>query len=111
MRLSMNPHKESDMNARPLSWVWIFFFAIVGGACSTPPVERQERTAQTLGNLTEDMKATRFHIEKTLASLNGLVSAPPDHLREAYNQFDKDVKTVGKDAKAVERRSQETRDR
>ena len=89
----------------------ILVMAVVVSSCGTTPVKRQERAADTLSDVTEGMVATRTQIDKTLTSLNALMSAPPNKLRDAYDQYVKDVDRMSKLAQEHQKHSQQLRER
>jgi hypothetical protein len=94
------------MNAKYLSLV-----TLLGGllltACSTTPVERKEDAAQGLTEMRDAVVQTRLQIDKTLSSLNTLISAPATELSKAYSQYAKDVEQLDKQVDKVQDQSKE----
>lgn len=92
----MNTHMRF-IGAIVLAWFMV--------ACATPTVERQERTARTASELTQEMIATRAQIDRALASLEILLSAPPESMRVAYDQYVADVNAIDRHANRVDDKS------
>jgi len=82
-------------------------------ACSTTPepVKHQESASKSLSELTQDMTVTRGQVEKTLASLNALVRASPNTMRDIYDTYARDVHEIKKDANKVLKEADELRQR
>lgn len=91
--------------------IGIIVIGIFMASCVTTPVERQEATTQSLTELREAMKATRAQIDRTLASLDALLSVPEAQLRDAYLQFAKDVDTITKQAALLDKESRQMKRR
>lgn len=93
--------------------VWIMALLAVGlTACATGAMQRQERSVDSVAETRTEMADLREQIERTMASLNTLISAPPDELRKAYQRYAKDVEAtqaqaadMQKHATAMERQS------
>jgi hypothetical protein len=81
--------------------------ALLLTACSTTPVERKEDAAQGLTDMRDAVVQTRLQIDKTLASLNTLISAPATELSKAYSQYSKDVERLDKQVSEVQDQSKE----
>lgn len=71
--------------------------------CATTAVERQERTVDTVADTRKEMIDIRAQIDRTLASLNSLVSASPSELGKAYQRYAKDVEVMRKEAAAMDK--------
>ena len=85
--------------------------AFVLGACATKPVARQEKTAQSLTQMTSDMAAVRAQIDSTLVSLRTLMVAAPNDLRAAYDRFARDVDTIRRETERTQARSTQLQER
>lgn len=96
---------------RQIGWIGIIVVAFGVAGCASTPVERKDATSSSLVDLRDSMMATRGQIEKTLTSLNGLTSAPPDRLRAAYQQYAKDTDKIAQQAVTVEKESRQMRSR
>ena len=96
---------------RQIGWIGIIVVAFWVAGCASTPVERKDATSSSLVDLRDSMMATRGQIEKTLASLNGLTSAPPDRLRAAYQQYAKDTDKIAQQAVTVDKESRQMRSR
>lgn len=84
------------------------FFGMMAGAfllagCATSPVERRENVAHDVTDVKSGMIETRGQIDKTLASLDSLVHAPPSSLEKAYKQYASDVDTLKKQSNTLEK--------
>jgi len=93
---------------RKIGWVGVIMVAIWVAGCASTPVERKEKSAV---EVRDSMMAIRGQIDKTLASLNGLTSAPPDRLRAAYQQYAKDTDKIAQQAETVDKESHQMRRR
>ena len=92
-------------------WIGVIVIAVWVAGCASTPYERREATSGSLVDLRDSMVATRGQIEQTLASLNGLTSAPPDQLRETYKQYAEDTDKIAKQAVTVDEESRQMRSR
>lgn len=72
-------------------------------ACATGPVQRQEKTVESVADTRKEMIDVRAQVDRTLASLNALISASPNDLAKAYRQYAKDVDAMHKDAAAMDK--------
>jgi len=93
---------------RKLGWFGVIVVAIWVAGCASTPVERKEASVV---DLRDSMMAIRGQIDKTLASLNGLMSAPPDRLHSAYQQYAKDTDKIAQQAVTVDKESRQMRSR
>lgn len=98
------------MNTRHVYVAGAFILAIVGG-CASAPVMQQEQTAQKLSQTTNDMQSARTQIDKTLASLQQLMSAPPTEMRSAFERYSQDVSAISAEANRMQDRSEEVTER
>src|SRR5689334_12140176 len=64
--------------------------AVLIAGCASTPLQRQDATSSSLVDLRDSMIATRGQIQQTLASLDALTNASPDHLRAAYQKYAND---------------------
>lgn len=71
--------------------------------CASGPVQRQERTVETVADTRKEMVDVRSQIDRTLTSLNALVNASPSDLRKAYDRYARDVDAMRKEAAAMEK--------
>ena len=74
---------------------------LVLGACATSAPDRSKRTASTLDSLQQNSTKARLQIDAVLSSLDGLLNAPSDHLRMAYDKYDADVAKMKEYASAI----------
>lgn len=63
-------------------------------ACATSTPDRAAKTASSLEVMQENSAKARAQIDKVLTSLDGLLNAPADKLRETYDRYDKDVEQM-----------------
>jgi len=96
---------------RKLSWAGAIVVAVWVAGCASTPVERRDAASSSLAELRDSMVATRGQIEQTLASLNGLTSAAPDELRDAYRQYANDADKIAQQAATVDKESRQMRSR
>jgi hypothetical protein len=80
-------------------------------ACSTAAPDRAVRTSQTLKTLEDQATTARGHIDPTLTALDALMSASPEGLRAAYDQYDKELTALEKSAGAIRKSNDELHDR
>lgn len=95
------------MDARRITFMGAVVIAVVVYGCTTTPMKRQERTATTLGDITESLEAVRSQIDRTQSSLKSLVNTSPANLKDAYTRYASDVDTMAKQADVLRRQSQE----
>lgn len=69
--------------------------------CATSPVERQQSVTDSLTDVKNDMTAARTQLNSTIASLNSLVQADPNHLVDAYQQYASDVSALNRRAEDI----------
>jgi len=84
--------------------------AITASGCASTPVERQKDTARSLAEVRDGMAATEQQIDKTLESLNALMSAPPEKRGQAYAQYARDVDTLKKQTEQIRQNRTEMRE-
>jgi len=68
----------------------VFTFA----ACATSTPDRAVKAASSLEVMQDNSSRARAQIDTVLTSLETMLNASPDHLREAYDRYDKDVKQM-----------------
>jgi hypothetical protein len=69
--------------------------------CSSSAPDRSARTASTLDTLQHNASTARMQIDAVSASLDTLLTAPPDGLRKAFDRYASDVKNVNDNAAAI----------
>jgi FtsZ-binding cell division protein ZapB len=70
-------------------------------ACATSAPDRAARTASSLDVMQQNSAKARAQIDTVLVSLDTLLNAPADRLRETYDRYDKDVKKMNQYADAI----------
>ena len=60
-------------------------------ACATSTPDRAAKAASSLDVMQQNSSRTRAQIDTVLSSLDTLLNAPADRLRETYDHYDKDV--------------------
>lgn len=65
-------------------------------ACATSTPDRAVKAASSLEVMQENSAKARAQIDTVLISLDGLLNAPADKLRETYDRYDKDVEQMNK---------------
>jgi hypothetical protein len=63
-------------------------------ACATSTPDRAVKAASSLDVMQGNSSKARAQIDTVLASLDTMLTASPDHLRDAYDRYDKDVKQM-----------------
>ncbi len=81
--------------------IWLFVLGVA--SCVNTPVERKEATVGSLTDTRKDLTNIRAQIDKTLGSLNALLSAPQDKLKKTYKQYARDVDSMRANAAAMQR--------
>jgi len=84
---------------------------VAGGCAMNPTPEPKEQAAQSVAELQSEAQATRTQVEKTLASLNALMKAPPQEVAQAYTRYAADVDAMNKQKDSVRERSSEIKSR
>jgi hypothetical protein len=88
------------MGSKPITIVVAFF---VTSACSTTPVDRRENVKGQLSEVKIDMVEARLQIDRALVSLNALLTAPPESLREVYERYEADVSALRENVDNVDK--------
>jgi hypothetical protein len=70
-------------------------------ACATSTPDRAAKAASSLDVMQQNSSKARAQIDTVLSSLDTLLNAPPDRLRDAYDKYDKDVKKMNEYADAI----------
>ena len=96
---------------RKLRWVGAIVVAVWVAGCASTPLERREAASSSMVELRDSMVATRGQIEKTMVSLNGLMTAAPDGLRPAYKEYAEDTDKIAQQAVTVDKESRQLRQR
>jgi len=68
-------------------------------ACTPTQVERKEGAAATMRGAATDVRATRAQTDRTLSALDAVLSAPPEQLKQAYDNYSAEVDKMGKAAR------------
>ena len=63
-------------------------------ACATSTPDRAVKAASSLQVMQDNSSRARAQIDTVLSSLDVLMEAPADRLRETYDRYDKDVKQM-----------------
>lgn len=75
----------------------LFFFV----ACATSAPDRAARAVSSLEVMQQNSSKARTQIDTVLGSLDAMLEAQPDKLREAYDRYDRDVKKMNEYADAI----------
>jgi peptidoglycan hydrolase CwlO-like protein len=75
----------------------LFLFA----ACATSAPDRAAKTASSIEVMQQNSSKARTQIDTVLGSLDTLLNAPADRLREAFDRYDRDVKKMNEYADAI----------
>ena len=70
-------------------------------ACASSAPDRAAKTASSLDVMQQNSSKARAQIDTVLASLDTMLNASPDRLRETYDRYDKDVKKMNEYADAI----------
>jgi hypothetical protein len=70
-------------------------------ACATSAPDRAAKAASSLDVMQQNSAKARAQIDTVLSSLDTMLNAPADHLRETYDRYDKDVKKMNQYADAI----------
>lgn len=70
-------------------------------ACATSAPDRAAKAASSLDVMQQNSAKARAQIDTVLGSLDTLLNAPADRLRETYDRYDKDVKKMNQYADAI----------
>jgi hypothetical protein len=78
-------------------------------ACATSAPDRAARAASSLDVMHQNSAKARGQIDTVLASLDALLDAPADRLRETYDRYDRDVKQMNEYADAIRENDRDLR--
>jgi hypothetical protein len=78
-------------------------------ACATSAPDRAAKAASSLDVMQQNSAKARGQIDTVLASLDTLLNAPADRLRDAYDRYDKDVKKMNEYADAIRENDRDLR--
>jgi hypothetical protein len=78
-------------------------------ACATSAPDRAAKAASSLDVMQQNSAKARAQIDTVLASLDTLLNAPADRLRDAYDRYDKDVKKMNEYADAIRENDRDLR--
>jgi FtsZ-binding cell division protein ZapB len=70
-------------------------------ACATSAPDRAAKAASSLDVMQQNSAKARAQIDTVLVSLDTMLNAPADRLRETYDRYDKDVKKMNQYADAI----------
>lgn len=70
-------------------------------ACASSAPDRAAKTASSLDVMQVNSSRARAQIDTVLSSLDTMLNAPSDRLRETYDRYDKDVKKMNQYASAI----------
>jgi hypothetical protein len=70
------------------------FAMIMLAACATSTPDRAVKAASSLQVMQDNSSKARAQIDTVLSSLDVLMEAPADRLRETYDRYDKDVRQM-----------------
>lgn len=74
---------------------------LIFAACATSAPDRAAKAASSLDVMQQNSAKARGQIDTVLSSLDALLNAPPDRLRETYDRYNKDVKKMNEYADAI----------
>lgn len=78
-------------------------------ACATSAPDRAVKAASSLDVMQQNSSKARGQIDTVLASLETLLDAPADRLRETYDRYDKDVNQMNRYADAIRENDRDLR--
>jgi hypothetical protein len=79
----------------------IAVLVLFAAACATSAPDRAAKTASSLDVMQQNSSRARAQIGTVLQSLDALLVASPEGLREAYDRYDKNVKKMNEYADAI----------
>ncbi|MGZ5440870.1 MAG: DUF2959 family protein [Thermoanaerobaculia bacterium] len=92
------------MKRAALAAVFLMFVA-----CATSAPDRAAKAASSLEVMQQNSSKTRAQIDTVLSSLDTLLEAPAERLRESYDRYDKDVKKMNEYADAIRENDRDLR--
>lgn len=78
-------------------------------ACATSAPDRAAKTASSLDVMQQNSSKARAQIDTVLSSLDTMLDAPAERLRETYDRYDKDVKKMNEYADAIRENDRDLR--
>ena len=82
---------------------------LVFAACATSAPDRAAKAVSSLDVMQQNSAKARGQIDTVLSSLDALLNAPPDRLRETYDRYNKDVKQMNEYADAIRENDRDLR--
>ena len=79
----------------------IAVLVLFAAACATSAPDRAAKTASSLDVMQQNSSRARAQIGTVLLSLDTLLDASPERLRETYDRYEKDVKQMNQYADAI----------
>ncbi|HEV7237940.1 MAG TPA: DUF2959 family protein [Thermoanaerobaculia bacterium] len=78
-------------------------------ACATSAPDRAAKAASSLDVMQQNSSKARAQIDSVLSSLDALLEAPAERLRETYDRYDRDVKKMNEYADAIRENDRDLR--
>lgn len=78
-------------------------------ACATSAPDRAAKAASSLDVMQQNSSKARAQIDSVLSSLDALLDAPAERLRETYDRYDRDVKKMNEYADAIRENDRDLR--
>ena len=78
-------------------------------ACASSAPDRAAKTASSLDVMQQNSSKARAQVDTVLSSLDTLLEAPADKLREAFDRYDRDVKKMNELADAIRENDRDLR--
>lgn len=78
-------------------------------ACATSAPDRAVKAASSLDVMQQNSSKARAQIDTVLSSLETMLDAPADRLRDTYDRYDKDVKKMNQYADAIRENDRDLR--
>jgi predicted nucleic acid-binding Zn-ribbon protein len=78
-------------------------------ACASSAPDRAAKAASSLEVMQQNSSKARAQVDTVLSSLNTLLDAPADKLREAFDRYDRDVKKMNELADAIRENDRDLR--
>lgn len=85
------------------------FVLLMFVACATSAPDRAAKAVSSLDVMQQNSSKARAQIDTVLASLDALLNAPSDRLRETYDRYDRDVKKMNEYADAIRENDRDLR--
>src|SRR5688572_10788231 len=91
----------STMNGAVMKTAGSALVVLMFVACATSAPDRAVKAASSLDVMQQNSSKARSQIDTVLSSLDTMLNAPADRLRETYDRYDKDVKKMNQYAEAI----------